>query len=67
MKGGKAQLASLDDVDADVVYAGINLLDQEVLRHMMNVVHSRGVLRSESGRGRHGIAPMSRDDLLVCL
>lgn len=58
---------SLDDLHADVVEAGVDLLPQERGRHRVDVVDALGVLGRQRRRGRHGVAAVGRDDLLVCL
>lgn len=57
----------LDDVNSDVVEAGVYLLRQKRRRHRVDVVDAQGVLCRQRRRRRHGIAAMGGDDLLVCL
>lgn len=57
----------LDDVYPDVVEAGVDLLPQERRRHRVDVVDAQGVLGRQRRRGRHGVAPVGGDDLLVRL
>lgn len=57
----------LDDVYPDVVEAGVDLLPQERGRHRVDVIDAQGVLGRQRRRGRHGVAPMGGDDLLVRL
>lgn len=58
---------SLDDVDPDVVEAGVDLLPQERRRHRVDVIDALGVLGRQRRRRRHGVAPVGGDDLLVRL
>lgn len=62
-----ARQTSLDDVDADVVEAGVELLLQELGRDLVDGVDALGVLGRQGGRGCHGIAAVGGDDLLVRL
>lgn len=68
MGGGVwSQHTGLDDVYPDVVEAGVDLLPQERRRHRVDVVDAQGVLGRQRRGGRHGVAPMGGDDLLVRL
>lgn len=57
----------LDDVHPDVVETGVDLLPQEHGRHRVDVVDAQGVLGRQRRRGRHGVAAVGGDDLLVRL
>lgn len=57
----------LDDVYPNVVEAGVDLLPQERRRHRVDVVDAQGVLGRQRRGGRHGVAPVGGDDLLVRL
>ena len=57
----------LDNIHPDILNNGVDLFPQKLGRHQMDAVDPLCVLRCEGRRGRHGIAAMGRDDLLVCL
>lgn len=67
MEGLTGERTSLDDIDTNVVEASINLPLQELWRHLVDGVDALGVLSGQGSRGRHGIAAVGGDDLLVCL
>ncbi len=61
-----AQHTGLDDSGRDVSEHSIDLFSRELGRNLMDVVDTHGILGRQRRRGRHGVAAMSGDDLLVC-
>jgi hypothetical protein len=57
---------SFDHVHANVADTRINQLQYEGWRYRMNINDAHRVLGGQSGGGRHCIAAMSGNDLLVC-
>lgn len=55
----------LDNINTNVLNAGIYLFHNECRRHMMDVGHAQRVLGSQGGRGCHCIAAMGSYHLLV--
>jgi hypothetical protein len=60
-------LTGLDNIGFYVPEHGVNLLPHKLGRHMVDAIYARGVLRRQGRGGRHGIAAMGRDDLLIRL
>ncbi len=67
---GKEELGpgptDLDDVDADVIETGVNLLGDEGGGHIVDVGYAQGILSGQGRRGCHGIALMCSEHFLVC-
>ncbi len=63
---GLGRLTRLDNINPDILNDGVNLLSEKLGRHEVNVVDPLCVLRRESRRGRHGIAAVGGNHLLVC-
>lgn len=59
------KLTRLDDVGADILNTRLDLLGHKVSRHDVDALNAEGVLRRESRGGRHSVAAMRGDDLLV--
>ena len=59
--------ANFDDVDANVIDAGIYLSDYKVRGYMMNAGNPPSTLSSQSGGCSHGIAPVGSNHFLVSL
>lgn len=57
----------LDDVDAHILETGLDLLLDKVGRDGVDVLDAEGVLGRQGRGGRHGVAAMSGEDLLVRL
>ena len=57
----------LDHPGNDILEDGINLLAREIRGHIMDSLHTKGVLRGQGRRRSESIAAMGRDDLLVGL
>ena len=57
--------ANFDDIDADIIDAGINLSDHKVRGYMMNAENPLSTLSSQSGGCSHGIAPIGSNHFLV--
>ena len=57
--------ANFDDINTDIVDAGIYLFDDKVRGHMMNAGNPLSTLSSQSGGCSHGIAPMGSNHFLV--
>lgn len=56
----------LNDVDADIIETGVDLLGDECGRDVVDIGHALGVLRGQCRCRGHGVALMCGDDLLVC-
>jgi len=63
--GGRWQVTGLDNVHADIFNDRVDLFPQKLRRHEMDVVDPFGVLRRQGRRGRHGVAAMGGDHLLI--
>jgi len=59
------QLTSLDNIDTDIFNTSIDLLRDEIGGNHMNALDALSVLRSQSRSGRHSVAAISSDDLLI--
>jgi hypothetical protein len=57
----------LDNVDANVLYASINLLLHKRSGYDVDVLDAQRVLRRQRRRGRHRVTAVGRHDFLVCL
>lgn len=57
----------LDDINADVLNAGINLLADKSGRRVVDVIDALRVLRRQCSRCRHSIAAVSRNHFLIGL
>ena len=64
---GGSKLTRLDNIHPNVLNNSIDLFPQKLGRDMVNIVNPLRVLGRERRCGRHGIAAMGGDDLLVCL
>lgn len=64
-KSNTDRLTRLDNINTNILNAGLNLLSNKVGRNDVDSLDALGVLRSEGRGGRHGVAAMSGDDLLV--
>lgn len=58
---------SLHDVHRDILHDSLDLALHEPRRHDMHTLDARRVLLRQGRRGRHGVAPMGGNDLLVRL
>lgn len=56
-----------DDINADVLNAGVNLLADKRGRRVVDVIDALCVLRRQCRRRRHGIAAVCRNHFLVGL
>lgn len=54
-----------DNIHPNILHHRINLLPQEARWHKMDVVDALSILGCKGRRGRHCIAAMSCEDLLV--
>lgn len=57
--------ANFDDIDADIIDAGVYLSDYKVRGYMMNARNALSTLSSQSGGCSHGIAPVGSNHFLV--
>lgn len=57
----------LDDIDAYILDASLNLLLHKRRRNVVNVSHAMRILRRESRRRRHGVATVCARNLLIRL
>jgi hypothetical protein len=56
-----------NNINADVLTNGIDLLPQELWWCVMYVLHTKSILSRQSSCSSHCIAAMRRDNLLICL
>jgi len=59
-------LTRLDNINPNVLNDGVDLFPEKRGRYEVDVIDPLCVLRRESRRGRHGIATMCGNHLLVC-
>jgi hypothetical protein len=60
-------ITRLDNIYADILNDGVDLLPEKRGRHVVDVIDALCVLRREGRCGRHGVAAMDGNDLLVRL
>lgn len=63
----KKRLTCFDDIHADILNAGFNLLPHKLGRDIVYSLDACCVLHRQRRRRRHGVASMSRQDFLVSL
>jgi hypothetical protein len=61
------RLTGLDNINTNILNAGFNLLSHKLGGNDVDGLDALGVLRREGRGGRHGVAAMGGDDLLVRL
>ena len=60
-----SQHANFDDIDANIIDAGVYLFNDKLRGHMMNARNSLSTLSSQSGGCSHGITSMGSNHFLV--
>lgn len=61
------RFTSLDNINTNILNTGLNLLSHKLGGNDVDGLDALGVLRREGRGGRHGVAAMGGDDLLVRL
>lgn len=61
------RLTRLDNINTNILNTGFNLLSHKLGRNDVDGLDALGILRREGRGGRHGVAAMGGDDLLVRL
>ena len=61
----RSQHANFDNIDTNVIHAGVYLCNDNIGRHMEKAMNTLSILRSQSGGCGHGIAPVSSNHFLV--